>query len=142
MTPSDRSPSPSNPGFWSLVAGAVLLLAGGLFTATIDFGYLRQIAQESVSDQAVRDALLQYRGIGGLCVLGGALLLGLALRARNGDPRVHRATIALALTIVVLIGAGAALGVGGIHVLSLLSLPPIIVGALLGVRPREAESNV
>jgi len=142
MTPSDRSPSPSNPGFWSLVAGAVLLLAGGLFTATIDFGYLRQIAQESVSDQAVRDALLQYRGIGGLCVLGGALLLGLALRARNGDPRVRRATIALALTIVVLIGAGAGLGVGGIHVLSLLSLPPIIVGALLGSRPREAESNV
>jgi hypothetical protein len=135
---SAPSPAPSRPriveyAFWLLVVGAVLLIGGGLLAVTLSFDSVRAAAPSSISDQNLNSYLQLHRGAGVGCVLVGAGLGFLAGRARSGDPRFRRATIGLAVAVVVVVGAMAVFV--GIHVLALLSLLPIIVGMLLLTRP-------
>lgn len=132
MTSTDR-PTAVSVAFWLMLAGAAMLLFGGLLTATVSFGTLRQAAPASVSDQSVRDILRLYRGIGIVFTVAGAGLAMLVVRVGRGDPRSRRAAVALGLALVVVVGIAAV--VGGTHVLVLLGLLPIIVGALLLSRP-------
>ena len=130
----DSEASPTRPGavtaaFWTLVFGAVLLMAGGLMAAIVDFDALRDAAPPGVSDESVRNYLRLYRGAGILFALAAALLVAFAVRARAGDPRYRRATAGLALAIVVLVGVAAVFA--GTHILTLLSLLPIIAGTLM-----------
>lgn len=119
-----------------LTAGGAMLILGGVFTAWVDFSALRQVAPATVADGAVREAVLFYRGVGILAALAGAALIALAWRARRRDVRARRAAISLAFAIVVLAAVGAVLA--ATHILTLLSLPLIIVGALLLGRPATA----
>jgi hypothetical protein len=102
--------------FWCWVVAAVLLIVGGLITA-------------SVSALPV-----VYRGGGVVTVLAGVGMAFLAGRTRSGDTRYRRAGIALSLVIVVLVAIVAVLG-GAVHVLTLLGVLPLIAGTVLITRP-------
>lgn len=137
MTAPESRPGAITAAFWLLVVGAVLLMAGGLITATHSFDSIRQAAPPSVSDESVHDYSRLYRGAGILFSLAAAALAAFAVRARDRDPRFRRAALALGLTIVVLVAIAAVFA--GTHILSLLSLVPIVVGTLLLSRPGVVE---
>lgn len=136
MSPTESRPTAVSAAFWALIVGAVLLMAGGLMAATVNFDALRQSHPATVSDQTLRNLLRLNRGVGVLFAVGAAALAWMAARARDHDPRFRRATMALALTIVVLV-AVASVYVGSI--LSMISLVPIVVGTLLLNRPSVVE---
>lgn len=137
MTSSDDPPAGVTTAMWVLVAGAVLLIAGGLMAATVSYDALRQAAPPSVSDVDVRQYGLLYRGAGILFAVAGFGLAVMAARARRRNPRLRRAVMTLGLTIVVLVGLAAVFA--GTHILALLSLLPIVAGTLLLSRPAVVE---
>lgn len=138
MTASPR-PTALTAAFWCLLAGAVLMLAGGLMTATVDYRTLREAAPATVSDQSVRDTVAVYRGTGIMIVAFAAVLITLTGRVRGGDARSRRAVLVLGLLLAVLLSAAAALQLAPVSVLVMLGLLPIIVGVLLLSRPVVAE---
>ncbi len=138
MSSTDDPPGGVSTAIWVLVAGAVLLVVGGLMAATVSFDALRQAAPPTVSDEDVRHYGLLYRGAGLLFGVAGVALAVLAARARRRSPRLRRAVMTLGLTIVVLVGV-ASVGIPGTHILALLSLLPIVVGTLLLSRPAVVE---
>jgi hypothetical protein len=118
MTATEPRPRALNTAFWLLVVGAVMLMGGGLVAATASIPPV-------------------FRGAGIVCILAGALIAFLAGQVRkNGDARFRRAALALTFTVVVLVCVVAALGV--VHILALLSVLPMIVGAMLLSRPAAA----
>ncbi|MGE2714330.1 hypothetical protein ACQI4L_09750 [Mycolicibacterium litorale] len=136
------SPTPSRPrvvdiAFWALIGGAVLLIFGGLLAVTVTFETARTALSEQMSNDQVRQYLTVYRGVGiGSIVAGGALTF-VASRARRGQQRFRRATVALALAIavvVLLLAVGAGVG----QPVTLLALVPIAVGAVLLTRRSAA----
>ena len=129
MTASDSRPAAVTTAFWLLVLGAVLLMAGGLMSATLGFDTLRRSAPQTVTDETVRNYLRLYRGAGVLLALAGAALAAFAARARDGDTRFRRSATGLSLAIVILVSIAAGFGLR-IHILSLFSLLPIIAGTL------------
>ena len=105
--------SPSRPrvvdlAFWCFVGGAVIMIVGGLMASTAAFDAERlQIANA--------DAFLSIvRGTGIGAVLVGGALAFLAGRARRGDGRFYRATLALAAAAIVVIVIIAGL-IGAVH---------------------------
>ena len=129
MTASESRPAAVTTAFWLLVLGAVLLMAGGLMSATLGFDTLRRSAPQTVTDETVRNYLRLYRGAGVLLALAGAALAAFAARARDGDTRFRRSATGLSLAIVILVSIAAGFGLR-IHILSLFSLLPIIAGTL------------
>ena len=129
MTASDSRPAAVTTAFWLLVLGAVLLMAGGLMSATLGFDTLRRSAPQTVTDETVRNYLRLYRGAGVLLALAGAALAAFAARARDGDTRFRRSATGLSLAIVILVSIAAGFGLR-IHILALFSLLPIIAGTL------------
>lgn len=134
--PASR-PTALTAAFWLLIAGAVLLMAGGLMAATVGFDTLRQAAPPTVSDDALRNYARLYRGAGSLFSVAAAALAVFALRARDRDPRFRRAAMTLGLTIVVIVALAAVFA--GTHILALLSLVPIVVGTLMLSRPNVMD---
>jgi heme/copper-type cytochrome/quinol oxidase subunit 1 len=132
------SPAPARPrivevAFWVLIAGAVVLIVGGLLAATTSYDTARAAISAQVSDERLRGYLTFYRGIGVGSVLAGAALAFVAGRARTGHPKFRRATIALSMAIVVvlvLLAAGAGVG----HPVILVSIVPIVIGTMLITR--------
>ena len=55
--------------FWLLLAGAVMLVVGGLLAATMSFDTVRRAAAASVSDEQLHNYLSFHRGAGVICVL-------------------------------------------------------------------------
>lgn len=136
MSTTDPRPTAVTAAFWLLVVGGVLLLSAGLITATVSFEVLRNSQPVTVPDAAVRNLLVLNRGLGILFSIAAAALVWLAARARNRDPRLRRATMALATVLIVLVALSS---VYGGHILALLSLLPIVVGTLLLSRPGVVE---
>ncbi|MCK0175753.1 MULTISPECIES: hypothetical protein [Mycobacteriaceae] len=137
------SPTPSRPrvvdiAFWLLVGGAVLLLLGGLLSATVTFETLRSQFRADVTNESVESFLLIQRGMGIGSVLAGGALAFVAGRARQGDARFRRATIALALAVAVVLVILAA-GGGIANTIALLSLVPIAAGTVLLTRRGASE---
>lgn len=126
---SDARPTVVSVATWLLLLGAAMLIAGGVYTASVGFDTLRRVAPSSVSDASVRSYLNLYRGTGALFAVAGLGLAFLTMRTRGRDARFRRAVLGLALAIVVLAGAAAVFS--GAHILALLSLFPVIVGVLL-----------
>jgi hypothetical protein len=112
------APVPARPrtvtaAFWCWEAAALLLIVGGLIAATVPLPAI-------------------YRGTGALTALAGAGMAYLAGRTRTGDGRFRRAALALALAIVVLVALASAFGV--VHILTLVSVVPLIAGIALVTR--------
>lgn len=135
-TPADSASRPAAvmTAFWLLIAGVILLMMAGLLTVTADFDTVRATSPSWASDDAVRSYLRLFRGMGLLFCLAALALTGLAVRARDGDPRYRRAVMALGLAIVVMVPLAAVI-TGAVLILALLSLLPIIAGVMLLNRP-------
>ncbi len=110
-------PRPVTAAFWCWVVAAVLLIVGGLIATTVNLPPV-------------------FRGAGVITALAGAGMAYLAGRSRAGDARFRRAAIALSLAIVILVALVAAFGV--VHVLTLISVIPLIAGTALITRPAAA----
>jgi general stress protein CsbA len=110
--------------FWCWVVASIMLIVGGLLAA-------------SAALPAV------FRGAGVVTALAGAGMAFLAGRSRSGDTRFRRAAVALALTVIMLVALLAVFGV--VHLLTLLSVIPLIAGVVLMTRaaatstPEEGE---
>ena len=110
-------PRAVNAAFWCWVAAALLLIVGGLITASVGLPAL-------------------FRGAGVLTALAGAGVAFLAGRSRTGDARFRRAVLALSMAIIVLVALLSALGV--VHILTLISVLPLIAAIALITRPTAA----
>lgn len=135
-SPVSPRPRVVEVAFWLLVAGCVLLVAGGSLAATVSFEDVRGAAAASFSDDQVRRYVSVQRASGAFCILAGVGLGFLAGRMRSGDPRYRRAVIGLALATVVLVSLVAVFV--GIHIVALVGLLPVIGGAAALTRPAAA----
>ena len=122
-TPAGPRPKAVDIAFWLLVAGAMLLVINGLMAATLDF------------DPAMAGF---QRGAGIFSVVVGVVVGFLAGQTRKGDPRFKRATVALAVSITVLV-VGVAVLLNLYYVLALLAVIPIVFGALALTRPAATD---
>lgn len=137
MTVSDVRPGVVTGAVWALLIGGVMLAAGGLITAGVSFDTLRQVASASVPDESIRASLWLYRGVGILFTAAAAALILLAVRAGRREIRFRRATVALGMTVILVVVLISA--VVGTHILALLSLVPIVVGTWLLSRPAAVQ---
>ena len=137
MTVSDVRPGVVTGAVWALLIGGVMLAAGGLTTAAVSFDTLRQVASASVPDESIRASLWLYRGVGILFTAAAAALILLAVRAGRREIRFRRATVALGMTVILVVVLISA--VVGTHILALLSLVPIVVGTWLLSRPAAVQ---
>lgn len=135
-TPADR-PRIVDLSFWCFVAGAVVLIVGGLMASSAGYDAARAAFPDTVDDATVRNYLAIYRATGIGAVIVGGLVAFLAGRARGGDARFRLAVLGLvaAATVVMLL---LALGVKVAHPIILLALLPLLVGAALFTRPAAA----
>jgi hypothetical protein len=133
MAATNPRPRTVEVAFWSWLAGAVLLIVGGLFSVTISFDTVRSSAASSVSNDQLRSFLTFYRGVGVICVLLGLAIGYLAGRTRRGDKRFRRAAVALSLASVVLLAVAALLI--GLPLPALLATVLLIIGAGTITRP-------
>ncbi|MDZ4270919.1 MAG: hypothetical protein U1D00_35505 [Mycobacterium sp.] len=131
--PSNR-PRLVDVAFWCFIAGAVIMIVGGLMASTASFEAARAAINPSVGDDQVRSYLTVYRVSGMGAVAAAGALAFLAGRARRGDARFRLAVLGMAFAIVVVVGLLAA-GVGVAQPLILLSLLPVLVGAVLLTLP-------
>lgn len=136
MTAAHGRPRVVAVAFWSWLAGAVLLILGGLMALTTGFDTVRRAAASSVTDDQIRTFLAFYRGAGAICILLGAAVGYLAGRSRNGDKRFRRAAVAMSLAGVVLLAVGAFAQI--VTLPSLLATIALILGA--GLITRGAAS--
>lgn len=102
--------------------------------ATATFEAARSSIGSTVSDDQLRSFLTVYRSSGLVSVAAAAALAFLAGRARRGDARFRLATLGLSFAAVVVVGLLAA-GIGVAQPFVLLSLLPILVGAILFAVP-------
>jgi peptidoglycan/LPS O-acetylase OafA/YrhL len=123
---SDGRPRSAQVAFWLFIAAAVALIASGLllaFSSTPVPGF--------------------FRGAGGLFAVAGMALAALAGRARRtDDPRFGRATVALAMALVLLLGMFALISMLALtrpgHIwLGIIIV--LVVAAVLTLRSRGAS---
>jgi hypothetical protein len=119
MTAPHPRPRVVEAAFWSWLAGAVLLVLGGLSIAT---------------SNAHIPAF--FRGAGGLFAVTGFAIGYLAGRTRQGDKRFRRATVALTLALTVLVTLFALSTMGLIWLLVIVLL---ITAATLAMRPAASD---
>ncbi len=116
MTAEQPRPGLVTAAFWCWVGAAVMLMVGGLLTASVNLPTV-------------------FRAAGVVTAVVGAAMAFLAGRSRNGDSRFRRAAVALAAVSAAWVGLTAALGV--VHLLTLLAILPLIAGAVLMTRRGE-----
>ncbi len=113
MTSANPRPGVLDAAFWVWVVAGILLVTFGLLAA-------------------IASAAAFFRGAGVIFALAGLALGFLAGRARGGDSRSHRAAVALAVVLVLLLAVYALLSIGPIWLVIMVVL---IVGTFLAMRP-------
>ncbi|MGE2732711.1 hypothetical protein ACQI4F_24855 [Mycolicibacterium vaccae] len=140
MTPATPAGRPRlvDVSFWCFIAGAVLLILGGLMASSATFEAARAALPDTIDDDSVRNYLTIYRSTGIGAVIVGGVVAFLAGRARRGDARFRLALLGLvaAITVVMLLMA---LGFKVAHPVILLAVLPLLAGAALFTRPAAAE---
>jgi heme A synthase len=131
-------PRAVNIAFWVSIAGAVLLVAGGLLGIFRTFGEFRTTFVTSVTDDQVRQILTMHRATGVVYVIVGLVLALLAGRTRKGDTRFRRALVALSVLVVVLLAAAMVFLRIVLELPAVLAVIPIAIGATLFTRPSAA----
>lgn len=119
MTATEPRPRIVTVAFFCWLAGAILLMLGGLLI---------------VFSQAPVPVF--FRGAGVLWIVAGALLSYLAGRARSGDTRFRRAAVALSIALAVLLALFSVMTSGLVW---LFALVLVIVPAVLVMRPAAQQ---
>jgi uncharacterized membrane protein HdeD (DUF308 family) len=115
--PPAGRPRTVDAAFWLWLVAAVLLIVGGLLTATV----------------SIPGFPAMFRIAGGIFAVVGVAMAVLAGRARAQDVRSRRAALALALSATVVVALLAVFGV--VHLLTLIALLPLIAGVVCITRP-------
>lgn len=141
MTKPTPSPRPAivNIAFWLVLAGSVLLLAGGLLGLSSAISTPRSAFSAELSDSEVRSIVVMRGGISGLLLVTGVVLSFLVGRARTGDLRFRRAMVWLAVVLVALVFVLALLAPFAIAPLALFGVVPVAIGATLFMRPAASD---
>ncbi|MGB5113206.1 MAG: hypothetical protein WBO08_16970 [Mycobacterium sp.] len=141
MTQPTSAPRPAivNIAFWLVLAGSVLLLAGGLLGLSSAFGTPRDAFAPDLSDSAVRSIVIVRGGISALLLITGLALSFLAGRARNGDLRFRRSVVWMAVVLVVLVFLLTMMAPFAITPLALFGVVPVAIGATLFMRPAASD---
>lgn len=132
-------PAIVNIAFWLVLAGAVLLLAGGLLGLSSAISTPRDAFGPDLSDGEVRSIMIMRGGISGLLLITGLVLSFLAGRARNGDLRFRRSVVWLSVVLVVLVFVLTLLAPFAITPLALFGVVPVAIGATLFMRPAATD---
>jgi hypothetical protein len=119
MTAPEPRPRVVTIAFWCWLAGAILLMVGGLLLVF-----------------SPGPAPMFFRGAGGVWILTGALLSYLAGRARSGDTRFRRAAVGLSVALSVLLALFAVMTSGLVW---LFVLVLVMVAAVLVMRPQAQQ---
>ena len=119
MTATQPRPRIVSIAFWCWLAGAILLILGGLLLV---FSH--------------GPAPVFFRGAGGVWIVSGALLSYLAGRARNGDTRFRRAAVGLSVALAVLLALFSVMTSGLVW---LFVLVLVMIGAVLVMRPAAQQ---
>lgn len=133
MTSSQNRPKVVDAATWSMFVGAIMLIAGGALAAAVDGDAIRSAAVGVLAPDQAETLVLAHR-IGGVLVVAAGLGIGfLSAQARRGDERYRRSGVVLSvstvfavLVITVFLGS---------HLLTILGMLPVIVGALMLTRP-------
>lgn len=141
MTKPTSAPRPAivTTAFWLVLAGSVLLLAGGLLGLSSAIGTPRSAFSAELSDSEVSSIVTMRGGISALLLLTGLVLSFLAGRARNGDLRFRRAVVWLSVVLVALVFVLALLAPFAIAPLALFGVVPVAIGATLFMRPAASD---
>lgn len=141
MTKPTPAPRPTlvTIAFWLVLAGSVLLLAGGLLGVSSAIGTPRDAFSADLSDSEVHSIVLMRGGVSALLLITGLVLSFLAGRARNGDLRFRRSLVWLAVTLVALVFVLALLAPFAVTPLGLFGVVPVAIGATLFMRPAVTD---
>lgn len=141
MTAPIPAPRPAivNIAFWLVMAGSVLLLAGGLLGLTGAIGAPRSAFSAELSDSEVRSIVIMRGGVSALLLITGVALSFLAGRARNGDLRFRRSMVWLSVVLVALVFVLALLAPFAVAPLALFGVVPVAIGATLFMRPAATD---
>ncbi|KAA0118636.1 hypothetical protein [Mycolicibacterium sp. P9-22] len=141
MTKPTSAPRPAivNIAFWLVLAGSVLLLAGGLLGLSSAIGTPRSAFSTELSDSEVRNIVIMRGGISALLLITGLVLSFLAGRARTGDLRFRRAMVWLSVVLVALVFVLALLAPFAVAPLALFGVVPVAIGATLFMRPAASD---
>jgi hypothetical protein len=141
MTKPTPAPRPAivTIAFWLVLAGSVLLLAGGLLGLSSAITTPRGAFSTDLSDGEVRSIVIMRGGISALLLITGLVLSFLAGRARNGDLRFRRAMVWLSVVLVALVFVLALLAPFAVAPLALFGVVPVAIGATLFMRPAASD---
>lgn len=141
MTKPTSTPRPAlvNIAFWLVLAGSVLLLAGGLLGLSSAIGTPREAFSADLSDSEVRSIVVMRGGVSALLLITGVVLSFLAGRARNGDLRYRRSMVWLSVVLVALLFLLTLLAPFSVTPLALFGVVPVAIGATLFMRPAASD---
>ncbi|MCF6386436.1 hypothetical protein L2K20_05590 [Mycobacterium sp. MBM] len=141
MTSPTPAPRPTlvNIAFWLVLAGSVLLLAGGLLGVSSAIGTPRDAFSPDLSDGEVRSIVVMRGGVSALLLITGLVLSFLAGRARNGDLRFRRSMVWLSVVLVALVFVLTLLAPFAVTPLALFGVVPVAIGATLFMRPAVSD---
>ncbi|ANE82310.1 hypothetical protein A7U43_26380 [Mycobacterium adipatum] len=141
MTKPTSAPRPAlvNIAFWLVLAGSVLLLAGGLLGLSSAIGTPREAFSADLSDSEVRSIVVMRGGVSALLLITGVVLSFLAGRARNGDLRYRRSMVWLSVVLVALVFLLTLLAPFSVTPLALFGVVPVAIGATLFMRPAASD---
>lgn len=141
MTKPTSTPRPAlvNIAFWLVLAGSVLLLAGGLLGLSSAIGTPREAFSADLSDSEVRSIVVMRGGVSALLLITGVVLSFLAGRARNGDLRYRRSMVWLSVVLVALVFLLTLLAPFSVTPLALFGVVPVAIGATLFMRPAASD---
>lgn len=141
MTKPTSAPRPAlvNIAFWLVLAGSVLLLAGGLLGLSSAIGTPREAFSADLSDSEVRSIVVMRGGVSALLLITGVVLSFLAGRARNGDLRYRRSMVWLSVVLAALVFLLTLLAPFSVTPLALFGVVPVAIGATLFMRPAASD---
>ncbi len=141
MTKPTSAPRPAlvNIAFWLVLAGSVLLLAGGLLGLSSAIGTPREAFSADLPDSEVRSIVVMRGGVSALLLITGVVLSFLAGRARNGDLRYRRSMVWLSVVLVALVFLLTLLAPFSVTPLALFGVVPVAIGATLFMRPAASD---
>ncbi len=131
---SDR-PRIVDIAFWCLVAGAVLMLVGGLMAIGTSYGALSSV---SATADELRSFLTMRLVNGVAAAVAAAVLAFLAGRARRGDARFRLAAMGMVFAIFVVFGVLGLL-TGLTTWIILAAVLPMLVGEVLLTFPTARD---
>lgn len=132
-------PTVVNIGFWLVLVGAVLLLAGGLLGVSVAISSEDTVFGKNVSADSVQSLRFLLGGMSVLWLGAGLALSFLVGRARNGDLRFRRATVGMAIAVVVMIFLLTLLAPFTVTLPTLFGVVPVAIGATLFMRPAASD---